>query len=238
VLTPEGRVPAVPATVLARRGRHTLWQVATSGYLEVVDGTEAVKADRSDISALMHPYIGTPAVAQLRHPLVDYDGRGTPAPSISALAPYTGPPGSVEYTNVSLDDGRFTAQVSASRPAFVMLKESYHPRWGATIDGRPVKVTMLAPSFVGVPVPAGSHLVVFTYHPISYYPQLFAVGFLALLALTITPRLWTRRRRGRPVSRVPATAEPERPSEPKPTEHVPTERVRRRRGRAPLFEEQ
>jgi hypothetical protein len=78
-----------------------------------------------------------------------------------------------------------------------MLKASYHPRWRATIDGHPVKVAMLAPSFVGVPVSAGSHLVVFRYHPISYYPALFALGLLTLIALIVAPRLWKRRSRPR-----------------------------------------
>ena len=45
-----------------------------------------------------------------------------------------------------------------------MLKESYYPHWQATVDGKPVKTAMLAPSFVGVPVPAGTHDVVFQYH--------------------------------------------------------------------------
>ena len=47
----------------------------------------------------------------------------------SDAAPYTGPPGRVDWSNVSLDDGRFTGQVHATRPAWVMLKESYSPHW-------------------------------------------------------------------------------------------------------------
>ena len=235
VLTPVGRQPAVPARFLAQRGRHTLWQVATSGYFEVVDATGAVDADRTNLWSAFRTYIASPALAQLRHPLVNFDGKKAPAPSLSSAAPYTGPPGSVSYTNVSLDDGRFTAQVSASRPAWVMLKESYHPRWGATIDGKPVKVAMLAPSFVGVPVPAGSHLVVFRYHPVSYYPALFAVGLLALIGLTIAPRLWKRsRRRRRATTARPTTA---RPTTARRNRAVDRERRQRRR-RGTVFEEQ
>lgn len=40
VLLPAGQKPAVPATFLSRAGRHTLWNVATSGYLQVVDTNE------------------------------------------------------------------------------------------------------------------------------------------------------------------------------------------------------
>ena len=34
-----------------------------------------------------------------------------------------------------------------------MLKESYYPRWTATVGNEAVKTQMLAPSFVGVPYP-------------------------------------------------------------------------------------
>ena len=37
VLMPSGMTPPVPATLLARSGRHQLWLIATSGYLQVVD---------------------------------------------------------------------------------------------------------------------------------------------------------------------------------------------------------
>ena len=73
-----------------------------------------------------------------------------------------------------------------------MLKESYYPRWTATVDGEPVKTQMLAPSFVGVPVPAGTHLVVFKYRPRSSYPALFALGAFVLLGIAFGPMMWRR----------------------------------------------
>lgn len=192
VLVPSSQKPTVAATVVATRGDYTLWEVKTSGYLEVVDTTEPVRADRTDMAAMFTPYIASPALAQLRVPLVSFDGKPTQAPSTSNAAPYTGPPGSVDWTNVALADGRVTGQATTSRPGWVMLKESYSPRWTATVDGRPVKPEMLAPSFVGVPVPAGTHLVVFKYRPRSSYPALFALGAFTLLALALGPMLWRR----------------------------------------------
>ena len=146
------------------------------------------------MSAVMRPYLSSPQPAQLRHPLVAFNGASVPAPSSSNAAPFTGPPGRVDWTNLSFADARFTGQVQASRPAWVMLKQSYSPRWQATVDGRPVKTQMLAPSFVGVPVPAGSHLVVFEYHSRSSYPLLFALGVLVLLGFVLAPLLWRRYR--------------------------------------------
>jgi hypothetical protein len=197
VLAPSNRRPTVAATPIATRGGFTLWSVNTSGYLEVVDTTAAVRADRTNMAATFTPYIASPALAQLRVPLVSFDGKPTPPPSSSDTAPYTGPPGVVDWTNAALADGRVTGQVSASRPSWVMLKESYYPRWTASVDGKPVKTQMLAPSFVGVPVPAGTHLVVFKYRPRSSYPALFALGAFVLLGIAFGPMMWRRWNRRR-----------------------------------------
>jgi Bacterial membrane protein YfhO len=199
VLTPATRQPTVPATLIATRGDYKLWEVKTSGYLEVVDTTEAVRADRTDMAAVFTPYITSSAVRQLRVPLVAFDGKATPKPSSSLFTPSAGSPGVVDWSNAALADGRFTGQVTASRPSWVMLKESYYPRWTATVDGKPVQPQMLAPSFVGVPVPAGTHLVVFKYRPRSSYPLLFALSAFVLLAFALGPLMWRRwNRRKRP----------------------------------------
>jgi len=203
VLVPNPRQPAVPATLIASEGDYSLYEVTTSGYLEVVDTTEPVYANDKDMALVMQPYLSSTAAAQFRHPLVAFDGRSTPPPSLSAEAPYTGPPGSVESDYAGYDRGRFTGRVHADRNAWVMLKESYSPRWTATVDGVPVKTAMLAPSYVGVPVPAGDHFVVFQYKPISHYPLYFVIGLFTLLALIFGPIVWRRYRRSR------ARSEPE-----------------------------
>jgi hypothetical protein len=213
ILLPNAQKPSVPATLLRTQGAFSLYEVNTSGYLEVVDTTEPIYADKTDMSLVMQPYISSPAVAQLRHPLVAYDGKPTQTPSTTSSAPYVGPPGSITWNDVSLQSGRFTAGVHADRDAWVMLKESYAPRWTATVDGQPVKTSMVAPSYVGVPVPAGDHVVVFTYRPYRWYPELLVFGFLVLLGLVFLPLVWRRYRR----RRAPEAAEPPDPE----TEPVP-----------------
>ena len=73
-------------------------------------------------------------------------------------------------------------------PAVVLLKASYDPRWTVTVDGLPGKPTMMAPSLVGVEVPAGRHEVRFRYKPYGHYPLLIVVGVLTLVALALVPR--------------------------------------------------
>ena len=196
LLLPPGRSPTVAglATQIFQIEGYTLWEVPTSGYLEVVDATEPMYENRSDISTVMPPYLDSGAVGQKRHPLVSFDGAPTPPPTLSSTAPFTGDPGTVISSTDSLDNGRFAGRVTAVRPAYVMLKESYHPHWHATVDGKPVRTAELAPGFVGVPVPAGTHDVVFQYHSQSGYPLLFSIGILTLLALAFGPGLWRRYR--------------------------------------------
>jgi hypothetical protein len=212
VLLPANREPAVEATQIAKTSGYTLWEVkGVSGYLEVVDTTEPVVATRKDMAAVMTQpaggYLASSAVVELRHPLVAFDGRKTPPPSTSVSAQYTGPPGQVDSSTDSLDNGRFAGTVTASRDAWVMLKESYAPHWRATVDGKPVKTAMLAPSFIGVPVPKGTHTVVFQYHSDTKYPLYVAFGVLTLLAIAVGPLMW-RRRRGRTRTAPAAIPEP------------------------------
>jgi uncharacterized membrane protein YfhO len=77
----------------------------------------------------------------------------------------------------------------------VLLKATYDPRWSATVDGVDVATAMVAPSFVGVPIPAGRHSIVFEYQPYPYYWLLIAIGLLTQLALVVG---WRRSRRRKP----------------------------------------
>jgi hypothetical protein len=64
-----------------------------------------------------------------------------------------------EATYRQLGDQAAVIEVQASRPAIVLIRNTYDPNWHASVDGRPTKV--LSADFVvqGVPVPAGRHVV-------------------------------------------------------------------------------
>ena len=53
---------------------------------------------------------------------------------------------------------------------------------------------MVAPSLVGVSVPAGEHAVVFRYRSFPRYDLLLVIGAMALVGLWLGPRLVTRAR--------------------------------------------
>lgn len=61
---------------------------------------------------------------------------------------------------------RLVLEVSAPRPAFLVLLDAYDPRWKAEVDGRPTALYRTDVAFRGVPLPAGSHRVVLRFEPV------------------------------------------------------------------------
>jgi hypothetical protein len=82
-----------------------------------------------------------------------------------------------------VESNSYSAEVEVARESFLMLKATFHPNWHATVDGEPAKPVMLMPSYVGVKVTPGTHLVGFTYSPRSWCPIL-GLGGLLVLAMT------------------------------------------------------
>jgi hypothetical protein len=194
LILPSDRPPSVPAKLLASAGRHRLWEVKTSGYFQVVDRAAPIAANRTNMLTAMRAFMTSDLASRGIYPGVAFAGGAGSAATFTGSAPPHGLPGSVLTQNDLLEKGIFTAHVNATRAAVVLLKASYDPRWTATVDGVRAKPTMMAPSLVGVQVPAGTHDVRFRYAPYDQYPLLLAIGALALLALALLPRREALRR--------------------------------------------
>jgi hypothetical protein len=188
VILPPGRRPEVPASRLATSGQYRLWQVATSGYFQVVDRASPVTADRTNLLSSVQGFMASELASEGTYPGVAFAGRPEPRPTFDGSAPPPGAAGTVLEQDQEAQDGVFTATVEASRPGVVLLKASYDPRWSVTVDGLPDKAAMMAPSLVGVEVPAGRHEVRFRYEPYGHYPLLIVIGALTLIALALVPR--------------------------------------------------
>lgn len=59
----------------------------------------------------------------------------------------------------------YSAHVQMLRPAYVLIKITWHPYLTATVDGRPVPLIPVTPGFGAVPVQAGDHQVEVTFRP-------------------------------------------------------------------------
>jgi len=196
VILPSGRQSPVPASLIDQDDGAALWEVQTSGYVDVVDTVPPpIAANRSDLYQQAGFFLQSDELAQGRYPTVAFADQPAAPPTLSGGEQPLGPAGSVEFEDDALQDGAATVQVLANRPAMVILKSSFDPRWQVIVDGVPLAPQMVAPSFVGRTVPPGPHTVVFRYQPFPYYDVLFGVGALAFVGLWFGPGILTRRRR-------------------------------------------
>jgi hypothetical protein len=188
LILPADREPPVPARQLASSGEHRLYEVKTTGYIQVVDRAAPLTADRTDLNDATAEFRNAHLASQAIYPGVGFAGAEGPPPTFSGSKPPSGSRGSVLEQSATIQNGFFTASVDAKRRAVVLLKATYDRRWTATVDDVSAKPVMMAPSLVGVEVPAGRHTVVFRYKPYSHYPLLLTLGLLALLGLAIVDR--------------------------------------------------
>jgi hypothetical protein len=72
-------------------------------------------------------------------------------------------------------------RVDTPAPAPLIIKTTYFPKWHLTIDGIPTRSFMASPSFIGVEVPAGKHIVQAEYESGALKKILLFAGAIALL---------------------------------------------------------
>jgi hypothetical protein len=192
ILMPSTMKPPVPATLLATSGRHALWQVANSGYVEVVDTSGIVEANSADMATQMQPFLRSPAFDHGELATVAFSGGAAAAPTLPIATTPSSPAGTSDDVLVQPQDGYFASEVVADRTAAVVLKATYDPGWQVTVDGRVATPYMVVPGFVAVTVSPGRHTVVFQYIAYSHYPLLLGIGIATLVMLASGPWLWRR----------------------------------------------
>jgi Gpi18-like mannosyltransferase len=226
LILPSDRQPSVPAKLMASSGRYRLWQVRTTGYFQVVDRAAPLSADRTNLQAVTRPFRDSNLASRGVYPGIAFAGAPGPQPTLGAATSADRPAGRVLGESHVLQNGVFLATVHADRAAAVVLKASYDRRWTATVDGRAVKPAMIAPSLVGVEVPAGRHLVWFRYRPYAGYTTLFAIGAVALLGLALLPQRVAARQLLRADMRAPVAGDRRRRPAPARAEGRESSRAR------------
>jgi hypothetical protein len=226
VILSKGAHPPSAARRVASRGDIVLYHVDSStGYFEVVDTVgPPIEADNENLGEKMKPVLHGKHLGSRRLPTVAFNGEPAAAPTLRRGQTVTNFPGTVIQESAALDDGHFHAVVSARRPAVVMVKASYHPRWQATVDGKPAETEFVGPSFVGVKVPAGEHVVDFEYKSYPSYLWLFLLSGLGVAGLVVFD---VRSRRARRREDADTAGEPESPPEPDPVDDSSGQQVTR-----------
>jgi hypothetical protein len=102
------------------------------------------------------------------------------------------------FDPIAREPGAYEADVDLAPGALAVLRATAHPSWEVRVDGgAPLTLgsglTMVAPGFLGIPVPPGRHHVEAVFRLPPSYPPL-AVGSLVIAAVAS----WSLRRRRRP----------------------------------------
>jgi hypothetical protein len=117
---------------------------------------------------------------QVADPDFPVEGTAVVERPIEGLGSASGSPGEARIT--TYEDERVVVEADARQPALLVLTDTWFPGWKARVDGREVDVERVDYLIRGVPVPAGSHNVEFSYEPASWRAG-WIVSLLALLAI-------------------------------------------------------
>jgi hypothetical protein len=154
---------------------------------EVLDNPDALP--RAYVSSSYRVVSRSQALVHLRDGDVDFrslvlldQAPGFPAGPGSAIV-------AAEITSYAPE--RVVVAAEASGPALLVLSDSYHSGWRATVDGQPTEILRANGLYRAVPIPGGLHRVVFEYVPASV--QLG--GVLSLASLGALAGVWLAGRR-------------------------------------------
>ena len=85
------------------------------------------------------------------------------------LNPLCYPDDTVDISIKGENPNRVALRVRSNYPGWLFMADTYYPGWNAWIDGQKVPVMHADYLFRAISMPAGDHLVVFVYQPISFY---------------------------------------------------------------------
>jgi hypothetical protein len=168
-----------------------LYTVETNGYIAVGTAPSVVTAKKTDIVNLVHLWIQSDYPKQGVFPELSMKNTETSFPQFRMTDPnsYKTPDGMVHnlfseipvyipivnaknipatvVTQSSDTDMVFTATVKITTPCptcVVVLKQTYHPNWHATVNGKPITPIIVFPFYVAVRIEQpGTYNIIFSY---------------------------------------------------------------------------
>lgn len=171
-----------------------LYEVATNGYFTTGVAPAIVSADKYNRTNVVRLWIQSSDPKNGLYPLLTFDTKSFPKnnglPNFKMLdevtyqvpdgsshnlfaeipryaTPSSQPPLSV-VSQSEENDMIFRATVDVKKGCagcLVILKQSFHPSWKATVDGKGVSPVITFPFYIGIPVSEGTHAIVVSYEP-------------------------------------------------------------------------
>jgi hypothetical protein len=177
ILTPANA--AVPSFYKSfeKTARYTLYKAESSGIGEYV-GVRARQsaASQQELFRGNADWYISDAISTRQFIRWDYMSQAQ-----NASSPVPRCAGGGQILSERMNAGEVQVEAACATASPFMLKFTYHPNWRITVDGRATLTYMLSPSFVGIDLPAGRHVVLAKYVATPMKLPLFALGMLVLL---------------------------------------------------------
>lgn len=172
-------------------GPFELYKAPTSGWFDVVTSPMIVRTDKTNFLNIVHLWHRSfsrrwkmnPIISLEKNPKmpfamersiemideVNYTENGLTG-NIFADFPLTfpesTPSGRISSEKVSGQSYKATIDVSSNcKFCMIMFKQSFHPDWSATVDGKKADIYAVFPFYLATPVTGGVHTVEFHYSP-------------------------------------------------------------------------
>jgi Bacterial membrane protein YfhO len=191
MLLPTGMEAPVAAQRALVDGNYSLWVIASNSYVDLVQVTGTLSADRADIGSKSLVFMNMLEANQ--EWAVKWPGASSPpAPSVPGAQAQLGvaSPGRVDSVQASPPESSFSTEVTMRKPGTLLFSVAYDPGWHAWVDGRATRTEMLAPALIGVKLAPGRHYIVFRYSGFQWYPELWAFGLLSVAGTFLLGRRW------------------------------------------------
>lgn len=198
VLSAKGASPMPGAKLLAVKGDFELRELGGRYLSGAVLQGPALEVDNTSLAATLLPAMRAGASTPGRAQVVVMDGRSPAVPDGTTTAG-SAPTAAVQVRDheVDLEGGHVAADVTSTGRGALVVRANWHPRWQATVDGKPAKVLMVAPTFMAVAVPPGTHHVELRYQPWRWTPVLLVLGCAGVVAAAWCLRRPRQRRTSR-----------------------------------------
>lgn len=160
--------------------RYVLYAAPGGGYAQYIGVSRREHfATQADLFVAERAFVRAGNFADGSFIRFDYRDAGARAPYAGPVPPCAG--GQILSERAAA--ARFDLVARCDTASAMVLKVTYHPNWQVSIDGRAVPTYMVSPSYVGIDVPAGRHVIVAQYRSLPLKSALFWLGIATLLAL-------------------------------------------------------
>ncbi len=175
-------------------GRHRLYEVATSGYFDLVDAGVAFTGHKEELYPAAATWLNSSLLSVKQYPAILFDA--VPGVNLSRLpldqasqviGQLTPPPPQApgRILSETVEPGVYKVRVNVERSSTLLLKVTYHPNWHVLVDGQTAPPLMLMPSYIGIPVEPGQHDIQVAYQPglLRFWLEALGLLLIPLIAL-------------------------------------------------------